>query len=70
MTTLSVTQVAALYDVDPSTVRWWCQTGALPADQLGGFMWSISPESLETFERPKPGRPPKAREGEEAECQD
>lgn len=65
MTNLSVAQVAALFNVDGSTVRRWIEHGKLPAERLGKRSWLIRQVDLDTFKRPPLGRPKKdtAHEG-------
>lgn len=52
----SVSEVAEMYDTDPRTVRYWCESGVLAAHKFAG-VWAIDEAALETFERPKMGRP-------------
>lgn len=63
MKVLSTQEVANRLDVARSTVVKWCQEGRFDeARKLGGErrgVWVIPAASLETFERPPMGRPPK-----------
>jgi excisionase family DNA binding protein len=65
MPNLTTTQAAAQLNIDSSTIRRWCESGALKATKHGRA-WVIDSDVLKTFVRPKKG-PPFKKAGEPAE---
>ena len=64
--TLTVRDVAELLKLTPRMVQRYCADGRLPAQRVadaarGMLLWRISPAAIATFERSKPGRPPKPK---------
>jgi excisionase family DNA binding protein len=60
-TTLTVQEVAALKGVDSRTVRGWIQRGLIIAEQINPRLWLIDADSVNDFQPPTAGRPPKAK---------
>lgn len=63
---LTVKQVAAMYDCDPTTVTRWIQNGTLPAFRLAGRAYRIRPEDAAALLAPvEPAAPvPTKHQGE------
>ena len=61
---ISTKQAAAILNVSTHRVRVLCQKGRLDCFKLGRE-WLIRLESVESYERGQPGRPPKSSTEEE-----
>lgn len=56
---LTVADLAERYGVAKVTARRWCRLGYIEGARLVTGAWIIPKDSLEDFEPPEPGRPPK-----------
>ncbi len=67
---LTTSQAAARLGVGRSTVNLWCRQGKFPNAEARveviGTVWYIPESDLEGFQKPKMGRPPKAKAGDGA----
>jgi excisionase family DNA binding protein len=65
MKRLTTSEVAERLGVGKSTVNLWCNQGRFPnavtVEESRGPVWVIPAGDLKDFQKPTPGRPPKAK---------
>ena len=57
----TVAQAAARLGVTQMTVLRYIARGQLPAERVGSQVWLIPTQAVESFQRPKGGRPMKRK---------
>ncbi len=67
MKRLTTAEVAKQLGVAQVTVSVWCNQGRFPnavrEETPRGPVWMIPERDLKSFKQPKPGRPPKVKQG-------